>query len=306
MKLINKFLIIGAAVAALGFTACSDSEDEPQPSAKMENFFDVPAGDNSPEAQLRRDFYSKTGIYLVFNDVLREYTDEYGNKKTETIDFQWSALTGRTLNPYRFTYLDTYEDKKEVVEAMEKYLFPYINIPGGRFKPFSFFIANTIEMLEYGKWKPQSFIQSWRAMALPAQDWIDLDDVEAKELGRTALRSIIDAVLTDRSDELDEFFALAGGGPGEYLDEIFDDWDPDNPDVEAVYNLGFFGYTHSSWWGDYLFYKARDLSDYKDAIFNQTEAEFMARWGDYPLIVQRYNVLKQVIEDMGVNFNAVQ
>jgi len=306
MKLINEFLIIGVAVAALGFTACSDSEDEPQPSAKMENFFDVPADDNSPEAQLRRDFYSKTGIYLVFNDVLREYTDEYGNKKTETIDFQWSALTGLTLNPYRFTYLDTYEDKEDVIEAMEKYLIPYINITGGRFKPFSFFIANSIEMRSNGVWKQQNFVQSWRSMGLPAQDWIGLDDADAKELGRTTLRSIIDAVLTYDSDDLDEFYALAGAEHGEYLDEIFDDWDPDNPDVEAVYNLGFFGYTQSSWFGDNLFYEARDLSDYKDAIFNQTEAEFMAQWGDYPLIVQRYNVLKQIIVDMGVNFNAVQ
>lgn len=305
MKHINKFLIIGTALAALGFSSCSDSEDEPLPGPKMENFFDVPDGDNSPEAQLRRDFYAKTGCYLVFNDVLAEYTDEYGNKKTETIDFNWD-LTGNRFNSYRFTYLDTYEDKKQVVEAMEKYLIPYINIPGGRFKPHSFFIANTIEMLDYGEWEAQNFIQCWRSMGLPAEDWIGLNEEEAKAQGRVILRAIIDAVLTDRSDELNEFFAPVRDLQGADIIEEIEDWDEENPDLEAIYNLGYMGYSHSSWFGDSFYYGLRDLSMFKDAVFNETEADFMEKWGDYPLIIQRYNILKQVILDMGVNFNAVQ
>lgn len=305
MKLINKFLIIGTALAALGFTSCTDSEDEPLPGPKMENFFEVPDGDNSPEAQLRRDFFSKTGIYLVFNDVLAEYTDDHGNKKTETIDFNWN-LTGNRSNTYRFTYLDNYEDKKQVVEAMEKYLIPYINIPGGQFKPYSFFIANTIEMYRSSRWRPQTFVQCWRSMGLPAEDWIGLSEEEAKDQGRIILRGIIDAVLDEYSDELNEFFAPVRDLQGADIIEIIEDWDSENPDLDAIYNLGYMGYSASSYWGDSFYYGARDLSMFKDAIFNQTEAEFMEEWGNYPLVVQRYNILKQVIVDMGVNFNAVQ
>lgn len=306
MKLINKFLIIGTVIAALGFTSCSNSEDEPQPGPKMENFFEVPDGDNSPEAQLRRDFYSKTGIYLLFNDVLREYTDAYGNKRTETIDFNWSSLTGDNIDTYRFTYLDTYEDKKQVIEAMEKYLLPYINVDGGQFKPYSFFIANTIEKIDsYGDSDYMSFIKSWRSMGLPAEDWIGLSDEDAKAQGLATLRSIIDAVLDEYSDEADVFFEPVEEYNGEYLDEVFDDWDPDNPDMEAIYNLGFLGY-FQGYYSDAFYSKRNDLRYFKDAVFNQTEAEFMEQWGNYPLVVQRYNILKQVITDMGVNFNAVQ
>ena len=60
--------IIGLLIIA-GLWACS-KEDWPDNSQSEANLFAVPAGATGEEAELRRGFFDRTGMYLLFSDTL--------------------------------------------------------------------------------------------------------------------------------------------------------------------------------------------------------------------------------------------
>ena len=67
-------------------------EDWPDNSQPEVNLFAVPAGATGEEAELRRGFFDRTGMYLLFSDTLtvREVTG-MGVRKRYILKFIWSG-----------------------------------------------------------------------------------------------------------------------------------------------------------------------------------------------------------------------
>lgn len=307
-SIIKKFFAGCIALASLVVSGCSD-EETLTPGPNFPNYFEVDATDNSPEAQLRRDFYDRTGIYLIFNEVLATYTDVDGIEKVEKVDFDWN-LTSDFEQFYRFTYLEDYEKEARVASMVEKYLLPYINIKGGTFRPFSILITESIEVDSYNSnnWKSKNYLSCWRCFAVNGNDWLDLSDDEAKTFGRSLIRKIVDDNLSSYSPELDDFYAISGEYYDSYPAEAFPGW-MDYQDVTLVYEAGFLTYYPDSYGDpdyDNFPYESTDFRLFKDAIFNEDEAEFREKWADYPKIIEKYEILKQIIENLGLNLNAVE
>ena len=307
MKPINKFMAGLLTIISPVLCACSDDENL-TPGPAFPNYFEVDASDNSPEAQLRREFKERTGIYLLFNDHLATYTDAYGMIKEETIDFDWN-LTSDMEQYYRFSYLEDQTDKENVTAMIEKYFLPYINVEGGKFKPYSILIPATIEVDKYNDddWRSKDFLSCWRCFAINAAKWMDIDAEDARSLSRSLVRSIVDDNLSDSDPALDDFYAVSQEYYDSYPAEAFPGW-MDYQDETLVYEVGFLRY-YPDYYGDPDYdsfpYESSDFRLFKDAIFIEDEAEFREKWADYPKIIEKYEILKKIIEDLGLNLNAV-
>ena len=69
------------------------------------------------------------------------------------------------------------------------------------------------------------------------------------------------------------------------------------PVAKDLHSLGFI-LTYSSIFPD----KNKDLESYMQAIFYQEEEEFKAKYANYPIILQKYDILKRIIEEQGFKF----
>ena len=49
--------------------------------------------------------------------------------------------------------------------------------------------------------------------------------------------------------------------------------------------------------------KNYDLEDYTNALFDKPEEDFMNENANYPIVIKKYQILKKIIEDLGVIFN---
>lgn len=71
-------------------------------------------------------------------------------------------------------------------------------------------------------------------------------------------------------------------------------------EVAYINSLGFLGDAYS------LFFMfpttATDLSTYLQAIFYDTKEKFKAMYAAYPVILEKYDALKGIIEELGFKF----
>lgn len=308
MKIINRIFVVSAIVAAMCLCSCGDGAEDLTPSEPYVNFFEVPASDNSASASLRRNFYGDTGIYLLFSDVLAEYTDEYGNDRVEKVDFNWQ-LTGNRSIRYSFDGLEE-DEREKVLSLVSKYFVPYINVEGGQLKPYSILLVKNLMTNERrsSRMEPVAFLNCWRCFCINASDWLEADEETARSLGKSLLSSLVDTKVDEYTPALEPFFAICEQYYREDVSDFFDSW-VDEQDVELIYNLGFMRYSED-WYGDpaydYFLYESNDLADFKKAVFNEDEEDFKEKWADYPLIIRKYDILKETIAELGVDFNAVK
>lgn len=310
MKYINKILFVLTVFISMGICSCSDGTEVLTPSDPPVNLFEPDPTDNSREAQIKRDFYKKTGIYILFDDYLGKYTDSNGVEHEEWVDFQWKGLTsGSSTIQWVFDKVSE-EDVEKVIPYLEQYFIPYINVKGGQFRPYSVLLVK--DLLAPDKWgdlNVADYISSMRCFAINVSDWIEADEGEAFYLGRNLIRTLASEKLNSFSPELQPFFEICQ----EHYDNgrvyrSFPEW-LDNQDIELIYQAGFTRYYPDSY-GDLEYdsfpYESTDLRLFLDHVFFEDENDFKQQWEDYPLIIQKYNLMKECVEGLGIDFNAVK
>lgn len=304
----RKFFIYGLlAVSPVVVQSCSDDEEILEPSAAyVDNKFMVPDDVTGPEADLRREFYSSTGVYLMFDDLLsREYkgVDEFGQDvwQEERIDFNYD-LTSYSTDPPRFEFIDSQEEKESAASLVKTQILS--RIEGGKLAPFSVLLVKNMQTYQTKKY-PYGYADAyttscWRCLAIAVDELAVAEGAERDAIIVKILKDIVSAKLFVGSAETKDFYVLSMEYSGMYLDEVFDDWD-DNSDITRVYEIGFLSYTQG-WWSDYLPYTDEDFDAYLDAVLEMSEEEFMEKYGDYPLIVTKYNVVKDGLTLLGYKF----
>lgn len=309
MNHINKLVLIFAVGMTLCVSSCSDGIEKLTPGDPVVNYFEVDPSDKSLNGNLRRDFYQNTGVYLLFNDVLATYTDPLGIERVEKVDFGWGIDSDDSLLRWSFDELSD-EEKQIVCPLISKFLIPYINVKDGNFKPYSVMLVKNLYhgSVEYGL-KKQDYISCIRCFGIDVSEWCEADDEYAYTLGRKLLITLIKGKLSTSTPELAPFFDICEECyDAKYVSRYFEDW-ADNPDVTRIYELGFLTYYPDSW-GDIDYdtfpYENTDLRLYIEAVCGENEMEFKEKWSDYPLIIQKYNIMKECIENLGVDFNAVR
>lgn len=289
-------LVIASAV----FVGCKE-EEELSPSLPEVNLFEPDENLNDEETVLRKNFYSDNGVYLIFQDTLKGL-DNDGNELIEAIDPSYT-FTGDDGNSYRWTLLDNIDDKKKVIDAINKLIIPHIK--GGKFQPYSLLPVNNLEYLDYDEWVPLSIIANWRCMIISCEQFIECETEKGQqETAKNILYSLISKNLDYLNVLLDPFHAVSEEFSGNYISEIFPEWE-DEQDITLVYECGYLRY-YKDYYGDPAYddflTKRNDFISFLTALITTDEEEFRTTYGEYDRIIRKYEILKNVVSDMGYIF----
>ena len=273
------FYLLALCVASMAMTACSEDEDL-TPSYKDVNGFEPAADDNSATAQLRRDFFKETGSYLLFDDKL---TTTSTNGQPELIEPGWSMI-GSSSNNYQYQYITDIDEQREAAALIKQYLLPRFS-----FKIFSYLLVNELSYIYYGDKETATNYFGTRTLVISMNMGEAYDDPE--EYFSSMMIDIIKGKLDYESPLLKPFYAYSE----QYYGYDYEDfgWD-DKPSQEELLELGFTGGNTY-----YFYYENKDYTTWLELVLNNTEEEFEAMYGDYPVMMAKYRTLKEIIEQQG-------
>ncbi len=280
--------------------ACSGEEDL-EPSNVKEDYFSVPADATDEVSVLRREFYDKWGVHLLFNDTLKHelvgvnaYGDEIWETETLGLDYSLTSISG---NQTRCEYIKDFEKMKLIAQAVGTYL-SYMSPED---YPYSIFVASSMGYDYYGKWRSVSFVSNWRCMAFAIEDGNNvLADIVIWM--RTELLSKYVEELYDEDYTLfTPFRNVTNQYRGDYIVDYVEDWDRSS--MEMLYEYGFLSYEADSYDPEDCYYDTFhwdqdvDRKDYCRLILEvPEEADFQALYGQYPLVVEKYHIMKGLID----------
>ena len=289
------------------FAAGCAKEDGLEPSGIREDYFTVPEDATDPVSVLRRNFHERTGIHLLFNDTLRheqQGTNPDGTPRwyTETIDFNY-FITSLGSGNYSFEYLTDYDDMVAASEAVEEYILPYFQ---EKAYPYSLFLTQYCLSYNsnYEEYEDVGYIDGLRCLGLSTGDFVNMTDEEKATFGTDLIYNMVYNAIDNLSYDdptLDPFTSYCEDYYYEYFDEVElpAGMDPENLTIEDMYTLGFLEEA-DYYWGDFPSQNS-DLRDYLQEVFYTDEAEFRNTYAAYPVVIAKYEALKQIITDMGYN-----
>lgn len=300
MKKIFYMIIFLLAVAAC------EKEGSLTPTDGIENYFEIPADATDAESVLRREFFLETGCYLLFNDTLRKELlgrdeDGYPYYSFETVDLGY-GITSSSKDRFTFRYLADMAEKNEAVDFVKNRVLPVMD---EELYPYSLLLVDSLfrvrYMLEEGAsestgWFPSTktvlaYYSGARCLALALAGLSDMTDAEKSEFIKDMFEGMIGSALSTRTTELSEFYA---SGEQYYGEEGELDWDYYLEDLREVGFLAGrirYGYV-------YFPTASEDLESYVEVLF-ENEEDFLAENEDYPLVIEKYNIIKEFVRNLG-------
>lgn len=293
----NYYILI---LCLLSLVACS-KEEKLTPSGAKENYFAVPEDATDAESVLRRDFYEQHRVHLLFNDTLYHelegyYPDGTPYYNTELLDIRYS-MTSQDMTEMVYEYLTDIDEQRKAVEIVENYILPHL---GDGFLPYSMFLTRDLQTLQYGVLlTPITYYEGERCFAINAGNMIDATEDEIQSKCNDIFYSLVYSKMTLKTTALEDFYAY--GTP--YYSQMLSNWGistfPTAEELQYMNSLGFLN-------DELLFLlfpsKSRDLENYLKAIFYDTEDNFKAMYAAYPVILEKYDILKEIIEELGFKF----
>ena len=294
MKAMKKYIL--GFVIAVGLWACS-KEDWPSNDQFEVNFFAVPEDATGEEAELRREFFVKTGVYLLFSDTLgcRNITTLSGKTVIEwqVIDFMWNMSSGTY-------YVDSLEffpyqviGKKEVATkfVQDELLSDLPEL----FYPYSILLMDRLVFFDnfYGTYVPSevAVYSGMQATAIALGDIATVSDEEKETLKNEIMKAmIVNNLSLIKDGDLAVFYSYST----DYYD--ISSWNVPSP-VESV---GFLP-TYVSSWTVTFNSKSTDVLAYVEEIFNLSETEFRETYAEYPVVIEKMEEMVNVLRKYGVN-----
>ena len=304
MKLSKSLLPTGLLCCAMAavLAACS-SEDALTPDFKnpSENFMPA-ADDQSAEAQLRRQFFGETGSYLLFNDTIQRQllgTDINGQQRyfIETVDLTYSVGQSGTMNStYSFTLLETQEQRQTVTDFLRQYVLPHLT---GRLRPYSWLLCNVINSYANSYSAPSKpySVSNQRCIAVAGNFLIQRErtDAQKEQLAQRILNGVVGQLAANNSSAFSEFFKFSASYYSIDYSRLGYDSRPSQTDL---YRLGFLSSTSISSFPS----MTTDLGVYALLVIQNTDEQLAARYGSYPIILEKAAVVRRVMTDLGFVF----
>lgn len=307
MKKYYIYLILLSGMMSM-FGSCSKDEDT-SPSNADQNLFSPASDDNSQTATLRRNFYDKVGSFLLFNDTLTNKsngTDAFGNTiwNTETIDLGYTMAGSGSGYVYTFKYLTDYTSQAKAAQILQDRLTARL----GKAVPYSMLVVDSITMWSYSngvlkKVKKSSYsgtdpnpliVIGERCYAISMNGGkAYTDDTYFNTL---FIKIVADKISKLSSSVLNSFYSYCDKYYGEYKDDLGYDLGYND---ELARSLGY-------WqdWNKYFFpSKENDLKMFESAICNYTTAQVEKDYADYPLVIEKFKILKALAVNMGIKFD---
>ncbi len=306
MRNTGRYIWLGLLLFAA--VACK-KEDGITPEAAMPNLFYPDAAATDEYARLCRDFYAETGCYLLFNDTLKhEYTgnDRYGNPlySTELLDLTY-GVTSSVQWKFNFNYSTDYQRALQAVEILKNDILPAMD---KRYHPYSFLLVNNFITYDYkieegelyGRWYGPSTSETYYIGSRATLVAIESLLKDKETLKTKLLRNLLEKQLT--TSVLNDFYA-----PGEtyYGREWMGDF-TDSDDF--ITRTGILAFEETQGVGDdfltfWVQSKTADLKIYLDDLLLGKEEEFMGEYAKYPIVLEKFGLLKEIVLDLGFNIN---
>lgn len=292
----NKILTtICILTAAICFAAC-EGEDSLQPSHADSNPFNIDDAATDEESILKRDFYSRNGCYLLFNDTL---------KGGELLDIGYVMTASQNNNLYIYEYLKTIEEKKNATSFVEQYILPHL---GKKLRPFSFLLVNGINhfTLEDGKLitpydgtEYPSNVVGVRATAIAINAIAEMDDSEKKDYSKVLIIDIMTNIISHQTTDTFNQFTSYGKN---YYGIWMDGWIETEEEGMPLQNAKGFIAPHQGAWGEmWSVYPSldEDVKAYINLAMNSSLEEVELKYTDYPDIISKYKLMKKLINELG-------
>ena len=302
------YIYVLMALSICSMVSCSDDEDT-SPSYADVNYFAPSDDDNSELANLQRDFYKETGCYLIFNDTLQHVqigTDSYGKPiyKTENVNIDYNLASQGTQYDYVYSYIKGIEEQRKAAKFVKDEILPRLS---GK-RPFAILIANDMQQmsydkgvltpvkkdLEYGQDPYPSVHQGVRCLSISMSDGEAYTDpkVRARILGYLAYLQF----NNENTDFFADFIAPVNNYSRLTSWRYKSDFGYEEEyDEDLAHSLGFVQDDY-----DYRFpTKYDDRLDYASAVFQYSVSEFEEKFADYPICIERFKVMRQMLLDYG-------
>ena len=294
---------VAAALALLTALAACSGEDALEPSFSNPSLnFQPAADDQSAEAQLRRQFQSETGTYLLFNDTIQHQflgNDINGQPRyfTETVDLTYAVGQSASVQMlYSYTYLQTIEQKQQMTDFLRQYILPHLT---QSLKPYSWFVCNVITS------RPNSYTapsrpyaaSNQRCVAIAANYLIQRErtDQQKQQYAQRILNAIVGQLAVNQSAAFSEFYKFSADY---YSSDYSRHGYTGTPSTPELYKLGFLGSTAISSFPS----MTTDLSTYALLVIQYTDEQLASQYANYPLVLQKAAIVRRVLISLGYVF----
>lgn len=304
----------------VAFYSCSESDITP---TEDRNYYLAPYGSTAEEQTMMKEFYNTNKVYVLFNDLIEKRSLGYDSDGNEafsdlTVNLGYRMTTVSSNLIFEYEYLETIAEKRAAAEFITEKFLPSLS---AELRPFSFLLVNKINQYTYNSTYSEYELTNppvysgWRATAVAVEGVDEMNEAEQTAYKYSLLKSIINKSITTQPESLfDEFYEVSARFYGKYSfdpqnDEKFEGWVFDFSDLRTTgllsaymyvmndsYPNGFVNFmAKADWQGTLL-----DVGDYIDLVFSGTDAEIRAEHGAFPLVIRKYEIMRQIIVDLGV------
>jgi hypothetical protein len=266
--------------------ACGGEEDDTTPSYADVNGFAPAENDNSPTAQLRRDFYEQTGSYLLFKDTLITQTS---NGRSELLDityFIMGSIDWQYDYDYTYDYIDDIDQQRKAAEYVQKYLVRRM----GKNTPYSFFLVNDLHYDYYGQLRQIDKVLGLRSYVISMGGGEAYEDPETY-FGDMIVDIVKNSISRVPEEVMNQFYAFSKDYYGNDVEGSLTD--------QEVWDLGMFYYIEDDWWGNSFYYESTDLSLWLESVLTMSPSEFEAEYGSSSVMMEKYTLLREIILNQG-------
>ena len=266
--------------------ACGGEEDDTTPSYADVNGFAPADDDNSPTAQLRRDFYNQTGSYLLFKDTLITHTSDGRSELLDITYFIMGSIDWQSDYKYTYEYIEDIEQQRKAAEYVQKYLIKRL----GKNTPYSFFLVNDLHYDYYGRLRQRDKVLGLRSYVISMGAGEAYEDPETY-FGDMIVDIVKNSISRVPEELMNQFYAFSKDYYGNDVEGSLTD--------QEVWDLGMFYYIEDDWWGNNFYYQNTDLSLWLEAVLTMSPSEFEAEYGSSSVMMEKYALLRQIILDQG-------
>ncbi len=303
---IMKKWIYGIAALSVLWVGCG-KEDELEPSGADINWF-VVEDSTDPVDHLRFEVFEEFGVPVYYNDTIGSMEmgiDVSGNPRMfyRVIDCNYS-ITDRTI-------LATYgksKDRDAIQIGVEVIRDQVLSVLPAKLRPRSMLVVDNLNVNERGNQNGEA--GAFKAMMTTVMGRLNvvktMTDIEKKSLAAEVLGEIVGHYLySNCAEELIEFYGVSivqarnGSDFNLYEQNIWQTTSTSRPEFKNWMDYGFFSYDSSRSFKETDYYcinQVSDLVDYMTEVFKDDDAMFQTTYASYPVILQKYEIIKAVWE----------
>jgi len=256
------------------------------------------------ESIMRRSFFTEEKSYLLFNDTLRHEflgVDYNGDKQYRTERLNMGYILAGTVDGLQsFTHLllPNIEEKRASVAFMKNYVLPDLPYV---LRPYSWFLTSSTEIIDVlGMPSYPVAIAGERSVAVSLGGIATLSDNQKTVLASQIIATTVAYKVAKLDDVAQRFYAVSQTLYGTQFPVV------SYTEEENKRELLQRGFIVQNWFieGLFLLYgsipsREKDLESYVKLVFTSTDEEVNAQYAQYPVVMQKYRLLKTIFTEEG-------